>query len=45
MRIQYEIDQIEAQKNFLFKSRRIERNLMREFGRLNMIFSNYITEF
>lgn len=45
VRIQYEIDQIEAQKKFLLKARRIERNLKRECGRLNRIFSNYIAEF
>jgi len=40
VRIQYEIDQIEAQKKFLLKARKIERNLKREVGRLNRIFTN-----
>jgi len=45
VRIQYEVDQIEAQKKFLLKARKMERNLKREVGRLNRIFTNYIAEF
>jgi len=40
VRVQYEIDQIEAQKKFLLKARIIEKNLKKECGRLNRIFSN-----
>lgn len=45
VRIQYEIDQIEADKKFLLKARKMERNLKRECGRLNRIFTNQIAEF
>lgn len=40
VRIQYQIDRIEAQNKFVLKARKMEKDLKREVERLNRIFQN-----